>query len=77
MHYLRLAKPQVPLPDDLIHEVADAEPVDALAGCMERVLRELCDGKVVHAGGVPSRAKVEAGLLRTMRSHRETGSLNL
>jgi len=41
--YLRLAKPQVPLPDDLIHEVADAEPVDALAGCMERVLRELCE----------------------------------
>ena len=40
---LRAAKPQVELPDDLPQDVLQPEPVDALAGCMERVLNELAE----------------------------------
>jgi RNA polymerase sigma-70 factor, ECF subfamily len=39
---LRLTKEQVPLPDDLAAEVADAPPaVDGLSQCLPRVLTEL------------------------------------
>lgn len=48
--HFRLARDYVPLPDDLIEEVRAVEPVDALAGCMERVLTELpeADGDVIR-----------------------------
>ncbi|MGE5666689.1 MAG: sigma-70 family RNA polymerase sigma factor [Betaproteobacteria bacterium] len=39
--HLRLAKANVPLPDDLADEAPVIAPVDALAECMEQVLSEL------------------------------------
>jgi RNA polymerase sigma-70 factor (ECF subfamily) len=39
--HLRLAKHHVPLPSDLAEEIEIHEPVEALAGCMERVMSEL------------------------------------
>lgn len=38
---LRLTKPSVPLPDDLVHEAFELAPVDALAECLPRVLAAL------------------------------------
>lgn len=40
---LRLAKPSVPLPDDLVYEEHALAPVDALAECMPKVLAALSD----------------------------------
>ncbi|HEY0847415.1 MAG TPA: sigma-70 family RNA polymerase sigma factor [Noviherbaspirillum sp.] len=40
---LRLAKPTVPLPDDLVHEACELAPVDALAECLPRVLAALSE----------------------------------
>lgn len=42
--HLRLAKANVPLPDDLADEAPVIAPVDALAECMEQVLSELPEG---------------------------------
>lgn len=39
--HLRLAREHVPLPEDLAAREAATDPVDALAGCMARVLAEL------------------------------------
>ena len=39
--YLRATKAHVPLPEDLVSEAPQAQPVDALAGCIDRVLTEL------------------------------------
>ena len=42
--HLRLAKAQVPLPEDLPADEPEVAPVDALAGCIEQVLAELPEG---------------------------------
>ena len=42
--HLRLAKANVPLPEDLADEEPVIAPVDALAGCIEQVLSELPEG---------------------------------
>ena len=41
--HLRLAKPTVPLPEDLPAVEPEVVPVDALAGCIEQVLADLSD----------------------------------
>ena len=51
---LRRARPEVPLPDDLAQPETDEDgpaPVDALAGCMVRVLQELApqDAQILRA----------------------------
>jgi RNA polymerase sigma-70 factor (ECF subfamily) len=42
--HLRLAKAQVPLPEDLPADEPEVAPVDALAGCIGQVLAELPEG---------------------------------
>lgn len=41
--HMRLAKDIVPLPEDLIQDEEPTAPIDALAGCVERVLNELSE----------------------------------
>ncbi|HJV51906.1 MAG TPA: sigma-70 family RNA polymerase sigma factor [Noviherbaspirillum sp.] len=40
---LRLTRPTVPLPDDLVHEALELAPVDALAECLPRALAALSE----------------------------------
>ena len=55
---LRLAKEQVPLPDDLIADgTPETAPVDLLSHCLPRVLSELSaeDREVIAAANTPMR----------------------
>lgn len=40
---LRMTKPTVPLPDDLVHEAYELAPVDALAECLPKALAVMSD----------------------------------